>query len=156
MSQFGNLWSCALDLGPPLSFDARYGLPWQVYPGVLKAMDWELKVTQSDPLGLMPVASIHDDALLKDCHQSGQDLWTLVGLKNAITMAQAMGRNQDAERFKVEYQRFWNAFEKQLSIQTAKSGGYIPPALDLTLAATIGTTCTHSIRSRFLTRLTPA
>ena len=106
----------------------------QVYPGVLKAMDWELKVTQSDPLGLMPAASIHDDALLKDCHQSGQDLWTLVGLKNAITMAQAMGRNQDAERFKVEYQRFWSAFEKQLSIQTAKSGGYIPPALDLTLA----------------------
>ena len=23
----GSLWSCALDLGPPLSFDARYGLP---------------------------------------------------------------------------------------------------------------------------------
>jgi hypothetical protein len=106
----------------------------QVYPGVLKAMDWELKVTQSDPLGLMPAASIHDDAVLKDCHQSGQDLWTLVGLKNAITMAQAMGRSEDAERFQAEYQRFWNAFEKQLSIQSAKSGGYIPPSLDKTLA----------------------
>ncbi len=106
----------------------------QVYPGVLKAMDWELKVTQSDPLGLIPAASIHDDAVLKDCHQSGQDLWTLVGLKNAITMAQAMGRSKDAERFQAEYQRFWSAFEKQLSMQTAKSGGYIPSSLDKTLS----------------------
>jgi hypothetical protein len=105
----------------------------KVYPGVLKTMDWELNVTQSDPLGLIPPASVHDDALLKDSHQSGQDLWTLAGLKNAITMAQAMGRSEDAERFQAEYQRFWGAFEKQLSIQTAKSGGYIPPSLDRTL-----------------------
>lgn len=105
----------------------------QVYPGVLKVMDWEMKVTASDPLGLMPVASVHDDAQLKDSHQSGQDLWALAGLKNAIRMAQAMGKSEDADRFQAEYDRFWKAFEKQLSIQTAKSGGYIPPSLDRTL-----------------------
>jgi hypothetical protein len=106
----------------------------QVYPGVLKAMDWEMRITRTDPLGLIPAATVHDDAQLKNCHQTGQDIWTLIGLKNAIALAEGMRRSQDVERFTAEYQRFWNAFQKQLSVQTAKTGGYIPPSLDRTLA----------------------
>ncbi len=105
----------------------------QVYPSVVEAMDWEMNVTHADSLGLIPPATIDDDAQLADCHQTGQDMWTLDGIRNAIRMAQAMGRSEDAARFETEYQRFWNAFEKQLAAQTAKTGGYIPPCLDHTL-----------------------
>ncbi len=105
----------------------------QVYPSVVRAMEWEMRVTHQDPLGLIPPFGVPDDAWLKNAHQTGQDLWTLAGIRNAIVMAKAMGGDQDPERFRAEYQRFWQAFEKQLAIQTSQTGGYIPPGLDRTL-----------------------
>lgn len=105
----------------------------KVYPAVVKAMNWEINITHADPLGLIPPATIHDDAQLAGCHQTGQDLWALDGIRNAVRMAQTMGKAADAEKFQAEYKRFWEAFEKPLAIQTAKTGGYISPCLDHTL-----------------------
>jgi uncharacterized protein (DUF608 family) len=62
----------------------------QVYPGVVRAMDWERKMTSADPLGLMPPSEIADDAFLKNARSTGQHVWMLVGLRNAIKLAQAM------------------------------------------------------------------
>ena len=106
----------------------------QVYPTVQRAMEWEEQVTRTDSMGLMPPFTVPDDAGLKDTRQTGQDLWTLVGLKNAIAMAKDMGKSEDVRRFEADYQRFREAFEKQLATQTAKTGGYIPPAIERTLA----------------------
>jgi len=105
----------------------------EIYPSVLRAMEWERSVTRQDPLHLMPVFSVADDAALKDAHQTGQDLWALAGIRNVVAMAKAMGRSEDVARFEAEYQRLREAFDKALAIQTAKTGGYIPPALDRTV-----------------------
>lgn len=105
----------------------------QVYPAVVKAMDWEMNITHADPLGLIPPATIDDDAQLKGCHQTGQDMWTLDGIRNAARMANALGKPDDAARFEAEYQRFWQAFETALTAQTAQTAGYITPCLDHTL-----------------------
>lgn len=125
----------------------------QVYPSVVRAMEWEMRVTHQDPLGLIPPFGVPDDAWLKNAHQTGQDLWTLAGIRNAIVMAKAMGRDQDLERFRAEYQRFWQAFEKQLAIQTSQTGGYIPPGLDRTLRGDNWDNLPPSTRSRFSTPL---
>jgi hypothetical protein len=106
----------------------------EIYPAVVKSMDWEIKITAKDNLGLIPTASIFDDAQLKDCHQTGQDLWTLVGIQSAVQMARSLGKADDAARFQSEYDRFRKAFDDALALQTAKTGGYVPPALDHTLA----------------------
>lgn len=106
----------------------------QVYPSVVKAMNWEMNLTAKDSLGLMPPASIFDDAQLKDCHQTGQDLWTLDGILAAVQMAKELEKAEDAARFQAEYERFRAAFDKALALQTVKTGGYVPPALDHTLA----------------------
>ena len=125
-----SLWAWGLHY--QLTHDAKFLR--LIYPGVVKAMGWENRVTAEDPLGLVPVCDIWDDAALAGVRQTGQSLWTLVGLKSAIRLAQAMGnKQQDVQRFQAEYDRYWNAFQKQLAIQTAKTGGYIPPALDETL-----------------------
>ncbi len=105
----------------------------RVYPGVLEAFSWEQRMTQADPLGLWPVCTIGDDAFLKDCRQTGQQFWTLTGLKCAAFLALEMGRPQDAEAFTAEYDRFRAAFEPHLAAQTEQTGGYIPPALQRTL-----------------------
>lgn len=126
-----NLWCVGrhYQLTRDRSFLAR------VYPGVVKAMEWERLTTHNDELGLFPpYVGIPDDAALNRVRQTGPNLWALHGMLNAITMAEAMGKREDVDRFKAEYERFRAAFEKQLAIQTARSGGWIPPAIDQTLA----------------------
>jgi len=103
-----------------------------VYPGVVKAMEFLESVTSKDPLGLFPAATVADDAYLKDCRQTGQHIWGLIGLRNAIYMAKEMGRASDVARFEAQERKFRAAFDKLLDQQTAKTGGYIPPALERT------------------------
>jgi len=107
----------------------------KVYPAMLRAVAWQKTITSQDPLGLLPPyeAEIADDAFLKSARQTSGHIWVLIGLKNAIRLAEAMGEKDDAAEFAAYYDRFRADFEKQLAQQTAKSGGYIPPALDSTL-----------------------
>ena len=104
----------------------------RVYPGVVEACAWQERETARDPLGLWPVATIGDDAFLKECRQTGQQFWTLAGLKYATFLAREMGRTEDAERFAAQYERFNAAFQPALDAQVAQTGGYIPPALERT------------------------
>jgi len=71
--------------------------------------------------------------MLKNSHQTGQNMWLLIGLRNAVVLAEAMGERADAERFQAEYDDYRAAFDAQLKVQTARSGGYITPSLDRTL-----------------------
>ena len=106
----------------------------QVYPHVVKAMEYEMRTTQKDPLGLFPAyVGIPDDAALNGLRQTGPNIIALYGMPQAIAMAKAMGKADDARRFEAEQQRFRAAFEKQLALQTAQTGGWIPPALEKTL-----------------------
>lgn len=105
-----------------------------VYPGVVKAMEFFESVTAKDPLGLFPPATVADDAYLKNCRQTGQHIWGLIGLRNAVSMAKEMGRAEDVARFEAQERRFRTAFDKRLAQQTEKTGGYIPPALERTTA----------------------
>lgn len=105
----------------------------RIYPGVVEACAWHERETSQDPLGLWPVSTIGDDAFLKDCRQTGQQLWTLAGLKYAIHLAQEMDRPEDAARFAGQLERFRAAFEQALQVQTDQTGGYIPPSIERTL-----------------------
>jgi hypothetical protein len=106
----------------------------RVYPGVVEACAWQAEVTAEDPLGLWPVATIGDDAFLKDCRQTGQQLWTLTGLKCAIYLAEEMRHPEDAERFTAQHDRFRAAFEAALAPQLERTGGYLSPSLERTTA----------------------
>lgn len=106
----------------------------KVYPAVVKAMEWEMRTTQADELGLFPpYVGIADDAALNHIRQTGPNLWALHGMRHAIALAEAAGKPEDSHRFKAEYERFRSALEKQLAVQTAASGGWIPPAIEKTL-----------------------
>ena len=54
-------------------------------------------------------------------------------MPHAIAMAKAMRKADDVRRFEAEQQRFRAALEKQLALQTAQTGGWIPPGLEKTL-----------------------
>ena len=90
-----------------------------------------MQVTHKDALGLFPpYMNIPDDAALQGVRQTGPNVWALHGMPHAIAMAEAMGKPRDVMRFRAEHRRFRAALEKQLAVQTAKSGGWIPPAVE--------------------------
>jgi hypothetical protein len=101
-----------------------------IYPGVVKAVQWLKKMRQSDNAGLLPPVEIMDDAMLAGIHQTGQQIWNLIGLKGAIKLAMAAGKPQDADIFQKEFDDFEAAFKKALDAKTATTGGVITSALD--------------------------
>ena len=104
-----------------------------VYPGVQAAVAWMKRITAQDPLGLMPPATVADDAMLANVRQTGMSLWVLIALRSATELAAAAGQATDREDFQAEYERYRRAFEEHLQPQLHKSGGVIPPALEKTL-----------------------
>ena len=105
----------------------------EVYPCVQRAVRSIQDITRTDPAGLMPPATVADDAMLANVRQTGMSLWTLIALKNAVRMAQAVENGEDEEVFGQEYDRYRDAFERHLGAQLEKSGGSIPPAMERTL-----------------------
>ena len=105
----------------------------QIYPGVQRGMQWLQKMIEKDPLGLLPPVTIGDDAMLANVRHTGQNIWALIGLRNAVSLAETMGHAEDISKFRTVQDGLRAAFEKLLAVQTAKSGGYIPSALERTL-----------------------
>jgi len=102
----------------------------QVYPGVVSGVEWVKRTRRSDPTGLLPPVDIVDDAMLAGIHQTGQQVWNLIGLKGAIRLAQAAGKPDDARAFQAEFDDFWKTFEKALDAKVSATGGVITSALD--------------------------
>jgi hypothetical protein len=100
-----------------------------VYPSILKAVDWFIKARAMDPLHLMPETSPGDNENING-HITGHNFWALIGLRNIIEIAKGLGKNEDANRFQVEYNDLYAALMKRLAVATANTGGYIPPGLD--------------------------
>ena len=105
-----------------------------VYPGVQAAVAWLKKMAADDPCGLLPPATVADDAMLANVRQTGMSLWALIALRSAGRMAGAIGNRQDREEFEDEYARYRQAFERHLATQLRESDGVIPPALERSLA----------------------
>jgi hypothetical protein len=100
-----------------------------VYPSVQRAVAWLRQARRSDPLRLMPVTTPGDNEEITG-HVTGHNFWALVGLKNAIALAEGLGKEEDAKAYKQEYDDLFFTFTAVLKKITASTNGYIPPGLD--------------------------
>ena len=101
-----------------------------VYPAMQKAVLWLQQARRSDPLHLMPNTSPGDNEDITG-HVTGHNFWALIGLKNVIAIANALGQTQDARTYQAEYDDLKGAFLAALKKATADRNGYIPPGLDV-------------------------
>ena len=101
----------------------------KVYPSVEKAVEWLKAARRSDPLGLMPATTPGDNEEITG-HVTGHNFWALAGVQNAIVLAQALGKDDDAQGYRHEYDEYEAALLLSLRRITAQTGGYIPPGLD--------------------------
>ena len=101
----------------------------RVFPAVVKAVAWLKQARAADPLHVMPVTRPGDNEDIEG-HVTGHNFWALVGLKNAIALADGLGRTAEAADFRHEYDDFRSALLQVLDRATASTGGYMPPGLD--------------------------
>jgi hypothetical protein len=101
----------------------------KVYPSVQKAVAWLQQARSTDPLHLIPVTAPGDNENITG-HVTGHNFWALIGLKNAIALADALGRKKDARDWRSQYADFYATLMKVLNRVTASTGGYIPPGLE--------------------------
>lgn len=101
----------------------------RIYP-IIPAHIEKLKAeTAKDPLGLWPVAGPYDNEMITG-HYTGHSLWVLLGLEDAVQLAKALGKMDDAAKYQALHDEYLAKFNKQLAVITQSTGGYIPPGLD--------------------------
>ena len=101
----------------------------RVFPAVVKAVEWLKQARAGDPLHVMPVTKPGDNEDIEG-HVTGHNFWALAGLKNAIALAQGLGRQSEADDFRREYDDYRAALLQVLDRVTASTHGYMPPGLD--------------------------
>lgn len=101
----------------------------RVYPSVQRAFTWLRKARAADPLRMIPSTAIGDNEDIPG-HLTGHNFLALAGLKNAIVLAEALGKTSDAAAFTAEFEEYRATLIALLRKNAASPGGYIPPALD--------------------------
>ena len=101
----------------------------EVLPAVKKAVDWFERTTAADTFHIMPRTRPGDNESITG-HVTGHNFWAMAGLRGAIQLAEAVGDQASAARFRQIQDRFRRALMERLAQITAVSGGYIPPGLD--------------------------
>jgi hypothetical protein len=101
----------------------------KVFPSMVRAVAWLHQARAGDPMHLIPASASLDNENVPG-HITGYDFLALDGLHEAILMAKALGKTDDAANFQSEYDDFRATFLKKLDEVTATTGGYIPPTLD--------------------------
>jgi hypothetical protein len=99
------------------------------FPSVRRAVAWLTNARRSDPLGLIPVTTPGDNEDISG-HVTGHNFWALAGLKNAATLAEAVGDRDAAAAIAAESEDFRSTFLGHLRRVTRTTGGAIPPGLD--------------------------
>ncbi len=101
----------------------------RIYPLIPPHIEKLKEEIAKDPLGLWPVAGPYDNELING-HYTGHNFWVLLGLADAVQLAKALGKTEDAAKYQALRDDYLIRFKKQLAIVTQSTGGYIPPGLD--------------------------
>lgn len=100
-----------------------------VYPRIQRAVTWLQKAMAADPLHIVPATDVRDNEYVPG-HLTGYNFLALDGLQAVVRIAHDLGHTGDERRFAALEEQLRANFMKQLDAATARTGGYIPPALD--------------------------
>ena len=113
---------------------------WPHVAGAVKYMD-ELRLSErteenraKNPAfyGLMPASISHEGYSAKPMHSYWDDFWALRGYKDAVLIAQWLGRDGDAQRFAASRDEFSADLYASIDIATRQKGiDFIPGAAEL-------------------------
>lgn len=98
-------------------------------PEVMRALNWLKQARQKDELHLIPKTNVADNENIPG-HVTGYNFLALAGLEKTTAMANAVGKQNEAENIKKEYTEYKKVFLDKLNAVSEGLDGYIPPTLD--------------------------
>ena len=101
----------------------------EIYPRVVRAVDWLIQARAKDPLRVMPDSDVRDNEYVSG-HLTGYNFLALDGLQAAIDLAKALGQKEDQARFEKQYDDYHKTFFTLLRKVSRQQGGVLPPSLD--------------------------
>lgn len=101
----------------------------QIFPAMLRAVDWLSQARAKDPLHLIPATDVRDNEYVPG-HLTGYNFLALDGLDAAIDVARALDRKPELERFEKERKDYAGVFFPLLEKVSTSQGGVLPPSLD--------------------------
>ena len=111
-----------------LTRDREFGK--RALPAIMRAAEWLRRQMNADSLHIMPVSTPGDNEAIRHGHITGHNFWALAGLKNAIALAEGIGKNKEARELRKLYARLRKNFLRALKQALKRTDNYIPPALD--------------------------
>jgi hypothetical protein len=111
-----------------MTHDKRFAA--SVYPRVVRAVAWLGQAVEADPLHLVPATDVRDNEYVAG-HLTGYNFLALDGLEAAERLAHDLGHAEDEARDRSLEVKLRGSLMRQLDLVTAKTGGYMPPSLDV-------------------------
>jgi hypothetical protein len=113
---------------------------WPHVAGAVKYMD-ELRLGERTEAnrainpafhGLMPASISHEGYSAKPMHSYWDDFWALRGYKDAVAIAQWLGKSDEAKRFSASRDQFRDDLHASIAIATQQKGiDFIPGSVEL-------------------------
>ncbi|MCX7019690.1 MAG: discoidin domain-containing protein [Candidatus Sumerlaeota bacterium] len=101
----------------------------RVYKYFPPAIEWLKQKRAADQYHLLPPTEALDNEFISGRY-TGHNFWALSGVRMAARMAQALGHESSAQKFRAEYDDYRSALMKRLDEVCGKDGP-IPPGLDV-------------------------
>ena len=113
-------------------FAVTHDVQWarRVFPAVLRSAEAVLAECSKDEFGCVPPTTAYDNEAIEGRY-TGHNFWALGGLRLVIKMAEGIGEREKADELRRRTDEYEAAFLARLAQVTAKTGGYIPPGLDV-------------------------
>jgi len=98
-----------------------------IFPSIERAVGFIERAVTEDQFGLMPPAYPYDNEMIKG-HYTSTNLWTLMGLRYAIRLADILGKKEVVKNWSVLERKFDANILKAIQY-SVKEDGYVPTGL---------------------------
>jgi hypothetical protein len=98
-----------------------------ILPQFRAAMNWMTQARTNDATGLMPAAWPYDAEMIQG-HYTSHNLWSLLGARTAIQMAQQTGLAADQNAWQQLHDAYFTSFTNALTASVG-TNGYVPTGL---------------------------
>jgi hypothetical protein len=98
-----------------------------IFPSLQRAVKYLQKSMKEDEYGLLPPAYPYDNEMIMG-HYTSNNLWTLLGLRFAIRLAEDIGENETADEWREIEKGYSSNILKGIEV-SAKEDGYVPTGL---------------------------
>lgn len=98
-----------------------------VYESIKKGVNWIKEEHERDKYGLLRTSTPYDNEMIKG-HYTSHNLWAILALRSAISVARSLGEKEDIANWTALHQSYLSSILKAIK-KSVREDNYLPPGL---------------------------